>query len=243
MARALRVISVERGFDPRELHAGRLRRRGRDARLHARGGARDRDGARAACGRRPERARPGDLRPPPRLRAPLLRRPRRSTAPSSRRLSRTRAASASAISTTRACAASPTSATAGQSFELTVAGRRPRRARRPLRTPRTSGATDIAMPGETVQLVSLRLAAADAGAQAASSVEPDASETERLTGRAPAYFDGAWAEVPVRARDALGAARRSTVLRSSSSPRRRASCGPAGAASLDAAGALVLERS
>ena len=78
MVRALRVISVERGLDPREFA---LLAFGGAGGMHACSLAEElgmRDRPRPPRRRRPLRPRPRHLRPPPRLREPLPRGPRRS---------------------------------------------------------------------------------------------------------------------------------------------------------------------
>ena len=71
---ALRVVSVERGVDPRGLTLVAFGGAGRAPRLPPGGGARDRSYPRAASGGRLERPRPRGVRPSPRLRPALLRR-------------------------------------------------------------------------------------------------------------------------------------------------------------------------
>ena len=69
MVRALRVMTVERGIDPRALRAAGLRRRRAAARRGDRRGARDDEDPRPARLRRAQRARPRRRRPPRRRRS------------------------------------------------------------------------------------------------------------------------------------------------------------------------------
>ena len=90
MVRALRVMTVERGIDPRALRAAGLRRRRAAARRGDRRGARDDEDPRPARLRRAQRARPGRRRPP--RRRPAHRPAATTTRASTRCATRSRAA-------------------------------------------------------------------------------------------------------------------------------------------------------
>ena len=231
MVRALRVISVERGIDPRELtlvafggaggmHACRLAEelgistRARAARRpasSARSGSRSPSSAATTSRRssaicattRPRRARGG-------LRGRSSEQAARDLAdPELRRFADLRYR--------------------GQSFELTVAADDARQAGRPLRATPTSSATASTFPDEDVQIVSSGLTATvPVDEAAAARSRHGAPTTSGRTPRGPLRRRLA-ARCRFAAATSSRPATRSTARRSSSSPRRPASCGRAGA--------------
>ena len=240
MGRALRVISVERGLDPREFALVAF---GGAGGLHACALAEElgiAHRARAARRRRAERARARDLRRAARLRAPAARRARRARAARGRLRG---AGGAGARGPGRARAAPPRRpALPRPVVRADGRGRRPRRARRAL--PRGARARyGYRMEGEPVELVNARVVATVRG-RAARAASPRTAEGDADgRRRAAPNFDGDWSEVaglPPRA--AWATASRSRARRSSSSPRRPASCGRAGRARSTTSGTLVLER-
>ena len=153
MARAVRVMTVERGIDPRELALRRLRRRGAAARRRDRRRARHAPGARAARLGRAVGARADRRRAPPRPRRErAARRRRRSRARPSREVVERLAERGARRSSARAEAelrATYDLRYAGQAFELTIDGdarARPERAARGVRRAPTRSATATRTP-------------------------------------------------------------------------------------------------
>ncbi len=99
----------------------------------------------------------------------------------------------------------------------------------------------FAMSGEDVQIVSLRLAAAEVVPKPELRLpERPSRASDRMRA---AYFDGAWAEVPVRVRDEIRTGEAFDGPSIIEFPEATCVVRPGWRASLDAAGALVLERS
>ena len=239
MVRALRVISVERGFDPR------------DFTLVAFGGA----GGMHACRLAEELGTSTVLVPRAAgvlsalgLAISELRRDYVARVPRRRSATLDRRALEAAFAPLEEHAAGPSSPRPelrrfadlryrGQSFELTVPADRARRARGPLRA-RSPQRYGFELPGEDVQVVALRLTAtvrrreAAAARRRAASAECSAEQRLRTS---TAHGSDVPVAAPASSRRTTG----STARRSSSSPRRRASIRPGWSASIDAAGALA----
>ena len=228
MVRALRVICVERGLDPRDfalvafggaggLHACALAEElGMRAVLVPRAG-----GVLSALGLAISDA-AARLRRAPLLGDARRRSTRRSRPSRSSRRARARTSTAPALRRRADLRYR------GQSFELTVDGRRPRRARRAL--PRRARAA-LRLPRWTRSRSSsstLRLVATVAGRQARAA--RGRRRPARRTRRAGAASTATGARSPVCGAATWAAARGSTGPRSSSSPRRPASSGRAGRA-------------
>ena len=241
MARALRVVTVERGIDPRDfalmpfggagpMHAAALADElGMDRILCPRA-----SGVLSALGliasdRRRDTARTvllsGSTTSPP-----------SESRPRSRRF-----ANRSGRGSRSDRGGRPTSsATAGQAFELAFAGSSDARSRRPggaIRAPSTSAATATASPTPEVELVNVRLALSRRGAGAVARGRAGPAGSSARTRRA--RFGGDVAGRPRSCAASPRPAPRRRAHASSSCPRRRWSFPPDGGPSATSAGTIV----